>query len=151
MEMLRFWQEKVRRVRESPRGESLFTIAGLTTGYPLMFVIVEGFAWPTMIGLVVGAPFGVLISLCWYQTRGTTRPLLLLPVVVEVLLLAALIAVICLLLDLSIWQTLLLASVLAVWEVVFRLTMPRTWTEPKARNDSDYRLVSSRGSDSTGQ
>ena len=139
MHSLKSWRERIRRGRKSPYGEAILSLAVALPVWALVSEIINGLTWPVVaIGAIVMA-IAVLVQLFWHQFRGTTKPIFLLPAVVEVGLLAVLLLGLHFWLDPALWKTLALALIFLVVETAHRLTMPRHWVGPET--DADVRLM----------
>ena len=101
--------------------------------------IVSELSWAVVIGALIGTILSAPLGVLWYRLRGTTRPIFLLPAVVEVALLAALLLGLHFWREPALWKTLALALFFLVMETMHRLTMPRPWIGPET--DADVRLM----------
>ncbi len=132
MRTLNTWQERVRAARETAQGEIGLALPALTAGYLYPQNVMWDFGLAQLVGFLVGAAITIPLLLLWYRHRGTTRPVMRLPVTVEFGLIVALLVGGHLLFDPPIWLTLTYAVSLSAWTAVHALTIPRSWSGPQA-------------------
>lgn len=130
MRALKTWQERVRAARETAQGEIGFALPALTAGYLYALTVMLDFRLAQLVGVLIAAAITIPLLLLWYRFRGTTRPLIRLPIIVESALIVALFIGGHVLFDPPIWLTLTFAVCLSAWTAVHALTIPRSWSGP---------------------
>jgi len=145
MHHLRTWQERVRRFRERPLGELVVSWWGFVPMFALGHEIAGTLGSATVIGIVIALAVVLPLEVCWRKIRGTSKPMLLLPVSFELVLVTGLTAGAVLFMNLvfspRLWQTVLLVLLFVAIEAVYRLTMPHSWTATNERLPHDPSLV----------